>query len=105
MRKGKEEDKVETIHEARVVHIRKEADSRLRKALKKKVREHKVKEVIQRENEKNFKGPVKVIGKDGKIIVKHGGTLRKVASVYITRIDIDGEENGEGNGVEEGKEE
>lgn len=39
------------------------------------------------EIDKQWKGPAKVIRSDGKtIVVKHGGTLRDVTSVCITRL-------------------
>src|SRR5678816_2603950 len=42
---------------------------------------------ITREIDKEWRGPAKVIGRDGKtVIVKHGGTLREVARVHITRL-------------------
>ena len=69
------------MHEARVMHARQEADSRLRRALEKKVREHKMEKAIQ-ENKGNYmRDKPKVIGIVGKtVVVKHGGTLREVSN-------------------------
>ena len=47
--------------------------------------------------EEKWRGPGVVIGRDGKmVVVKHGGLLRNVTKVHITRIQgLLGEEEGE----------
>ena len=41
----------------------------------------------KRDNNDEWRGPGKVIGRDGKVvIVKQGGSLREVTRVYITRL-------------------
>ena len=54
LRKAEEMTNKKMMHEARVMHARQEADSRLRRALEKKVREHKMEKAIQ-ENKGNYR--------------------------------------------------
>ena len=96
--KGMEEsivrDTLNAMHKAREVFIKNEACNKLRIALNKKVREHKLEEAVvgdevfyKRENEPEWRGPAKVIGVSGKtVVVKHGDSLREIARVHITRI-------------------
>ena len=88
------------MKKAREVHIQQEASSKIKRALKGNIREHKLesaevgKEVYyKREGENEWRGPAKVIGRDGKtVIVKHGGLIRTIARVHITRIQRADEE-------------
>src|ERR1700755_2535405 len=85
---------IEGIHKAREAHIKQEAEDRVKRAMRGQIREHKLElaepgeEVYyKREIDNNWRGPAKVIGRDGKVvIVKHGGTLREIARVHITRL-------------------
>lgn len=94
------EENLAAMRKARIIHIKQESEERIRRALSKNVREHKIEEArigdkvyYKRENEKRWRGPAKVIGIDGKtVIVKHGGTLREINRVHITRIEQVGEE-------------
>ena len=87
-------DTLNAMHKAREVFIKNEACNKLRIALNKKVREHKLEEAVvgdevfyKRENEHEWRGPAKVIGVSGKtVVVKHGDSLREIARVHITRI-------------------
>ena len=121
--RGGEEEYLRSILEgrklAREIHIQQESEDKIRRALGGKIREHKVDECeigdkvyYKREKEKRWRGPAIVIGKDGKtVIVKHGGSLREVARIHITRIKKEGgveeeevkegEENDRGEGEEE----
>lgn len=121
--KGMEEDMVRdtlnAMHKAREVFVKNESCRKIRIALNKRVREHKLEDAIvgdevfyKRENEHQWRGPANVIGVAGKtIVVKHGDSLREVARVHITRIqgrtvEKDVDEENEMNGetlVEEGK--
>ena len=96
--KGMEEsivrDTLNAMHKAREVFIKNEACNKLRIALNKNVREHKLEEAVvgdevfyKRENEPEWRGPAKVIGVSGKtVVVKHGDSLREIARIHITRI-------------------
>ena len=96
--KGMEEsivrDILNTMHKAREVFIKNEACNKLRIALNKKVREHKLEKAVvgdevfyKRENEHERRGSAKVVGVSGKtVVVKHGDSLREIARVHITRI-------------------
>ena len=85
---------LEAIHNSRKIHIMQEADKRLKKAMKNNVREHKLEDVensdevyYKRDGEQEWRGPAKVIGTDGKtVVVKHGGSVREIARVHITRL-------------------
>src|SRR6201990_1293693 len=85
---------IEGIQKAREAHVKQEAEDRVKRAMKGQIREHKLEldepgeEVYyKREVDNNWRGPAKVIGRDGKVvIVKHGGTLREIARVHITRL-------------------
>src|SRR5215469_7839953 len=87
-------ENLRAMHKAREIHIQQESESRIRKALRKNIREHKYEDsnigdkvYYKRENEKRWRGPGRVIGRDGKnILVKHGGTIREVARVHILRL-------------------
>ena len=96
--KGSEEkivrDTLNALHKAREVFVKNESCNKIRVALNKKVREHKLQEAVvgdevfyKRENEYEWRGPAKVVGVSGKtVIVKHGDSLREIARVHITRI-------------------
>ncbi len=98
MERGQEEEIVkenlEAMQKAREVTIKNESCMKIRTAMRKNVREHRIEEVMindevyyKREEEKQWRGPAKVIGVDGKIvIVKHGDSIRQIARVHITRI-------------------
>ena len=98
LREESEEDvmrhNLEAMHKSREIHIQQEADNRLKRALKSNVREHKLEEVeksdevyYKRDGEQEWRGPAKVIGTDGKtVVVKHGGSVREIARVHITRV-------------------
>lgn len=68
--------------------------NRIKKALSKNIRHHKIEEAdigdkvfFKKKNEKRWRGPGKVIGREGKTVwVRHGGTLKGVNKVHITRI-------------------
>ena len=85
---------LEAIHKSRKIHIMQEADKRLKIAMKSNVREHKLEDVensdevyYKRDGEQEWRGPAKVIGTDGKtVVVKHGGSVREIARVHITRL-------------------
>ncbi len=74
--------------------IKNESCNKIRIALNKRVRQHKIEDAVvgddvyyKRENEEEWRWPAKVIGVSGKtVIVKHGDSLREVARVHITRI-------------------
>ena len=64
------------MHKAREVYIRNESCNKLRIAMKKKIREHKLEEAkindevyYKRESEEEWRGPAKVIGIDGKNVI------------------------------------
>ena len=87
-------DALNAMHRAREVFIKNESCNKIRIALNKKVREHKLEEAVvgddvfyKRENEREWRGPAKVVGVSGKtVVVKHGDSLREIARVHITRI-------------------
>ena len=87
-------DALNAMHKAREVFIKNESCNKIRIALNKKVREHKLEEAVvgdevfyKRENEHEWRGPAKVVGVSGKtVVVKHGDSLREIARVHITRI-------------------
>ena len=87
-------DALDAMHKAREVFIKNEACNKIRIALNKKVREHKLEEAVvgdevfyKRENEYEWRGPAQVVGVSGKtVVVKHGNSLREIARVHITRI-------------------
>ena len=91
------------MHKAREVFVRNESCNKIRTALNKKVREHKLEEAApgdevfyKRENEHEWRGPAKVVGVSGKtVVVKHGDSLREIARVHITRIQSQQEERKE----------
>ena len=71
-----------------------ECRRRIKRALRANIRRHRVENAIigenvyyKRKGEKRWRGPGKVIGVDGKVvIVKHGALLRNVNKIHITRI-------------------
>ena len=81
------------MHAARQEFVRIESDKKLQKAIASNVRETKSidiqcgEEVYYKRNECNeWKGPAKVIGRDGKtILVKHGGMIVRVHTCRIAR--------------------
>src|SRR5215469_4117775 len=91
---GNESEMLIVLHRAREIHVQQEADSRIKRALRNNIREHNLEltepgeEVYyKREEEREWRGPAKVIGRDGKTaVVNHGGTLREVGRVHITRL-------------------
>ena len=82
------------MQNSRRIHIMQESDQKIRLALKKQIREHRIEDAQQgdevfykREGEKSWRGPAKVVGVDGKtVIVKHGGDLKEICRVHITRL-------------------
>ena len=98
LEEGNEEEIVRrnlvAMNNARVTQVEQEASKRLKIALKKQIREHKLEDAqlqdevyYKREGEKEWRGPARVIGIDGKtVIVKHGGDIREIARIHITRI-------------------
>ena len=87
---------------ARKIHIQQESDDHLKRALKGRIREHKIEKAkmedkvyYKKEKEKLWRGPAVVIGRNGKnVIVKHGGLLKELARVHMTRI-VEGGGQGE----------
>ena len=87
-------DTLNALHKAREVFIKNESCNKIRTALNKRVREHRLEEAVvgdevfyKRENENEWRGPAEVVGVSGKtVIVKHGNSLREIARVHITRI-------------------
>ena len=87
-------NQLRALEEARKIHMNQECCKRVRKAIAKPIREHKFEEaeigdnvLYKRENDKEWRGPAKVIGRDGKtVIVKHGGYVTGISRVHITRI-------------------
>src|SRR5215469_9827209 len=85
---------MEAKNKAREIHIQQEASDRIRRALEKRVREHDLgqaeigeKVFYKRNIDKRWRGPAKVVGRDGKtVIVKHDGDLREIARIHITRL-------------------
>ena len=88
------------IHRSRKIQIAHESDQKIRTALKNQIRSHKIEDAQQgdeifykREGEEEWRGPARVVGIDGKtVIVKHGGDLREICRVHITRLARRGEE-------------
>ena len=69
-----------------------ECRNRIKRALKAKIRTHKLEEAVlgdkvfyKRKNEKKWRGPGKVIGVEGKTVktVKHGGLFREVHKIHV----------------------
>ena len=87
-------DNLNAMHKSRIIHVQQEAEAKIKKAFKHQVREHKLEEVkineevyYKREGEKEWRGPARVIGIDGKtVIVKQGGAVKEIARVHITRL-------------------
>ena len=87
-------ENLNAMHKARETFVRNESCNKIRIALNKRVREHRIEEAVlgdevfyKREMESEWRGPAKVVGVTGKIvIVKHGESLREVSRVHITRI-------------------
>lgn len=96
-------DNLNAMERARSIHMEQEADKRLRLALSKPIRDHKIEDAVtgekvlyRRDKEKEWRGPARVIGRDGKtVIVKHGGSLRRVKRIHVTRINKECEVNDE----------
>ena len=87
-------ENLEAMHHGRRVHVIQESDERVRRALRSRIREHRIEDAemsdevfYKRDGESEWRGPARVIGRDGKsVVVKHGGAIREVARVHITRI-------------------
>ena len=87
-------DNLVAMHRSRRVQIMQESNQKIRTALRNQIREHRVEEAQQgdevyykRDGEKAWRGPAKVVGIDGKtVVVKHGGDLREICRVHITRL-------------------
>ena len=81
--------------------MQQESDDKIKRDLKGRIRKHKIEELklgekvlYKREKEKMWRGPTMFIGRDGKHVkLKHGGMLREVARVHVTRMK--GEEDQE----------
>src|SRR5215469_17403920 len=84
---------LQALHKSRETQIQQESSERIKRALSHKIRDHNLESVemgekvyYKREGEQNWRGPATVVGRVGKtVIVKHGGTLREIARVHITR--------------------
>ena len=82
-------DNLNAMSQAREAFIKNESCNKIRIALNKNVREHKLEETMsgdevfyKRENESVWRGPAKVIGSSGKtVVVKHGDSLREVTRI------------------------
>lgn len=82
------------IHKARISFIENEYSEKIQRALRSSIREHNIEDIeigekvyYKRNMDKEWRGPAKIIGQDGKtIIVKHGGTLRAISKIHSTRI-------------------
>ena len=80
---GDMKEVIDGLHKAREIHVKQEAEERIRRALMGQIVEHKVelaqageKVYYKRSGENEWRGPAVVIGRDGKtVVVKHGGTL------------------------------
>ena len=91
-------DHLKGRRDARKIHIKLESEERIKKALERRIIEHKIEDAqigekvyYKRENDKRWRGPAKVIGVDGKtLIVNQGSDSRKVNRIHITiwRVDI-----------------
>ena len=101
------------IHQGRVACIAQEADSRIKRAMRAKIRTHKIEdaeegnEVYYRldDGKKKWRGPAKVVGKNNKVvIVQHGAGLKEVSRVHITKVRRKGEESVEEESEEEERE-
>ena len=87
-------ESLNAMHKAREVFIKNESCNKIRIALNKNVREHKLEDTVvgdevfyKRESENEWRGPARVIGVSGKtVVVKHGDSLREIARVHVTRI-------------------
>ena len=113
---GGEEEYLRNILEgmkvAREIHIQQESNDCIRRALKGRIREHKVEEAkigdkvyYKREKDHKWRGPEIVIGMDGKnVILKHDGLLREVVRIYVMRIKKEGKAEGEEEEAKEDKE-
>ena len=87
-------ESLNAMHKAREVFMKNESCNKIRIALNKNVREHKLEDTVvgdevfyKRESENEWRGPARVIGVSGKtVVVKHGDSLREIARVHVTRI-------------------
>ena len=94
LEEGMVRETLNAMHKARETFIKNESCNKIRIALNKKVREHKLEEAkvgnevfYKREGEKEWRGPAIVIAVAGKtVVVKHGDSLREIARVHVTRI-------------------
>lgn len=85
---------LESIHKSREIYTQVESSEKIKRALSHQIREHHLEDCqsgdrvfYKRENEKSWRGPATVVGRIGKtVVVKHGGTIREVARVHVTRI-------------------
>src|SRR6201990_198253 len=72
----------------------KECRDRIRRALKGKIRAHRIEEAqvgdkvfYKKIGEEKWRGPGRIIGRDGKVVfVKHGALIREVNKIHITKL-------------------
>ena len=77
----------------------KECRDRIRRALKGKIRVHRIEEAqvgdkvfYKKKGEEKWRGPGRIIGRDGKVVlVKHGALIREVNKIHITKLQKAGE--------------
>ena len=88
-------DNINAMHAARIEFIRNESSEKLRRALLNNIRDTDVNDIdmgdtvyYKRNNSDKWRGPGKVIGRDGKqVLVKHGGVYVRV---HICRLQYSG---------------
>ena len=73
------------MRKAREIHVQQESDYKIKRALKGRIHEQEIEEI--EEIEEIWREPAVVIGRDRKnVIVKHGGMLREIMRIHMTRI-------------------
>ncbi|CAG2239162.1 unnamed protein product [Mytilus edulis] len=95
-----------TLHETRKAYIQTEADERIRRALRSKVRaaeqvyENGDMVFYKREGKERWLGPGKVVFQDGKVVfVRHGGVFVRVSPNRLCKINTDLGENKEQDNI------
>ena len=76
---------LEYAHKAREIYVQQEADRKLKRALRHKTRKQEMEEInvgekvyYKKNKEDKWRGPPKVIGKDGKtVVLKQGSDVRE----------------------------
>ena len=77
----------------------KECRDRIRRALKGKIRVHRIEEAqvgdkvfYKKKGEEKWRGPGRIIGRDGKVVmIKQGALIREVNKIHITKLQKAGE--------------